>query len=339
MACLAACSAPATLPELTAAETQRRSGATDASAASYRRAQARCQELTPAWRARAACAEAQLGEAEVLEAAQRVPQALAAYRRALAAPASDAVAATACVRIGRLELARGQEATAWQALWQVVTDWPDEPAAGDAVRLLVQDGRGRDARALVHELGEVLTQAPQSQVADNLLWAMADLTERELANPATARALYDRIPRDTPTSGLRDDARWHAARISRALGDGQGAARRLRELLATREVALGAGSYFSIWLDDAQLELGRILRDELGDPRAAAAALAQLERDYPASTLVDDALWERALALRQAQNLAAACRALRELTRRFSSSKYAARGRALAGELRCEGGP
>ena len=106
VACLAACSAPATLPELTAAETQRRSGATDASAASYRRAQARCQELTPAWRARAACAEAQLGEAEVLEAAQRVPQALAAYRRALAAPASDAVAATACVRIGRLELAR-----------------------------------------------------------------------------------------------------------------------------------------------------------------------------------------------------------------------------------------
>ena len=75
------------------------------------------------------------------------------------------------------------------------------------------------------------------------------------------------------------------------------------------------------------------------EPNAAHLALAKLERDYPASTLVDDALWERALALRQAEDLAAACRALRELTRRFSSSKYAARGRALAGELRCEGGP
>jgi hypothetical protein len=37
-----------------------------------------------------------------------------------------------------------------------------------------------------------------------------------------------------------------------------------RNELATREVAFGAGSYFSIWLDDAQLELGKILLERFG---------------------------------------------------------------------------
>jgi tetratricopeptide (TPR) repeat protein len=281
------------------------------------------------------CGEAQLGHAEALEAAQRTEEALASYRRAAAAPASPQVAATATLRVGRLELSRGEVVEGWRALWRCVTDWPDEPSAGDALRALVADGRGRDARALVTQLGEVLTAVGQSQVADNLVWAMADLSEHELASAETARALYDRIPRDYPQSGLRDDARWHAARISRALGDAAGAARRLRELLATREVALGAGSYFSIWLDDAQLELGRVLRDELGDRAGAVAAFRRLPRDYPASVLIDDATWEVARTLAAAADQPGACAALAELARKFPDSRYTEQARQLAGELRC----
>lgn len=335
----AACSAPAALPELGRAEAARRAGDSDAAAAEYRRAQVRCRELRPSRRAAASCAEAQLGEAEVLEAAQRPNDALAAYQRALAAPASDAVAAIACVRIGRLELARGRDAEAWRAWWRAVTEWPDEPAAADALRALVDDGRRRDARALTEQLGDALSALAQTQLADNLLWWLAELAEHELGQPATARALYDRIPVDTPSSGLRDDARWRAAALSRALGDPAGAARRLRALLATREVALGAGSYFSIWLDDAQLELGRVLRDELGDAAAAARAFAQLERDYPASVLIDDATWERAKTLAGLGARDATCAALAELERRFPRSRHASVGRELAAKLGCGPSP
>jgi len=218
---------------------------------------------------------------------------------------------------------------AWTALWRVVTDWPDEPTAGDALRRLLEDGRGRDARALAEELAKLLTPLAGSAVADNLVWSLADLSEHELGRPEAARARYDQIPAEYPRSGLRDDARWHAARLSRALGDPAGAAARLRALLATREVALGAGSYFSIWLDDAQLELGRVLRDGLGDLAGAEAAFRRLPRDYPASILHDDALYELAVTQARAGAPARACETLAELAKRAPDSKYVARGKEL----------
>ena len=211
----------------------------------------------------------------------------------------------------------------------MVTDWPDEPIATAALRALLDDGRHRDPRALADQLAKLLTALAETQLADNLLWSLADLDAHELANPAAARALYDRIPTDYPDSGLRDDARWLAANLSRELRDPQGAVARLRGLLATREVAFGAGSYFSIWLDDAQLLLGQILRDDLHDLAGAAAAFRKLPADYPASILRDDALYELAVTLQQAGDPAGACAATAALAKLEPDSKYVARGKAI----------
>jgi TolA-binding protein len=219
-------------------------------------------------------------------------------------------------------LRTGKITDAWTYLWKTVTDYPDEALAADALKTLLDDGRTRDARALADEITKLITPLAETQVADNLVWSLAELTEHELANPAAARALYDRIPRDYPDSGLRDDARWFAAKLSEQLGDYAGAATRLRALLATREVAIGAGSYFSIWLDDAQLELGKILRDNLRDPAGAAAAFRQLPKDYPESILRDDALYELAVTLEQQRDHAGACRALAAVKQLEPDSKY-----------------
>lgn len=323
----AACSAPATLPELKQAEARADQGDVDGALAAYRQAQAKCHELRPRRRARAACGEALLGEAEVLEHAGRTPEAIDTY---LAIPArtrdDDVTAAVAVYRAGELLLQAGKTTEAWTALWRVVTDWPDEPSAADALRTLVADGRGRDARALGEQLATLLSSLATTQVADNLLWSLADLTEHELGNLEGARALYDRIPLDYPQSGLRDDARWHAARISRALHDPRGAVTRLRALLATREVAFGAGSYFSIWLDDAQLELGRVLRDELADLPGAMTAFRRLPKDYPASILKDDALHELAITQDRAGDHAGACTTIATLAKQAPDSKYLRRG-------------
>ncbi len=322
------------MTELTTAHQREDAGDIDGAIAAYRAAQQKCGSLKPQRRARAACAEALLGEAEALEHAQRTEEAIATYLAIPAkAPDDTATASIATLRAGELLLRAGRTTDAWTALWKCVTDWPDEASAGDALRAIVEDGRRRDARALADQIGKLLTSLAETQVADNLLWALADLTEHELGNAEAARAFYDRIPADYPKSGMRDDARWHGARISRAIGDPQGAVTRLRGLLATREVAFGAGSYFSIWLDDAQLELGKVLRDDLGDFKGAIAAFERLPKDYPASILKDDALWELAVTHAKARTDAGkACEIVRKLARQSPDSKYLAR----KGELGCE---
>ena len=330
---LGACSAPATMSELTTAERRADSGDTEGAVAAYREAQGKCGSLKPARRAKATCADALLGEAEVLEHAGRLQAAADTYLAIPArAPSDTATSATAIERAGELQLRLGAVVPAWTSLWRVVTDFPDEAPASDALRVLLRDGRSRDPHALADQLAKVLTAVADSGSADNIVWSLADLTEHELANPAAARALYDRIPKDYPKSGLRDDARWHGARISRTLGDPQGAVTRLRGLLATREVAWGAGSYFSIWLDDAQLELGRVLRDDLKDLPGAIAAFEKLPKNYPASILKDDALFELAMTQHLAGDQGKACAAIAKLVAQSPDSKY----RARRGEVGCD---
>lgn len=330
---VAACSAPATLSELSTAERRADSGDTDGAISAYHEAQAKCGALRPARRAKAACADALLGEGEVLEHAGRTQQAIETY---LAIPPrvpdDGATCALAVQRAGEIQLRAGATVQAWTSLWRVVTDWPDEGPAVDALRRLVVDGRGRDPHALADQMDKVLAAMPNSGVADNLVWSLADLTEHELANPGAARALYDRIPIEFPNSGLRDDARWHGARISRAMGDPEGAVKRLRGLLATREVAFGTGSYFSIWLDDAELELGRVLRDDLHDLPGAIKAFEKLPKDYPASILKDDALFELAVTQKLAGDQPNACAAIAKLLEQAPDSKY----RTRRAEVGCE---
>lgn len=331
------CSAPATLSELKTADARADAGDIDGAVAAYRIAQGKCGSLKPQRRARAACSEALLGEGEVLERGRRTRAAIDVYLAIPPRVADDpTTASTAIYRAGELLLREGKIVEAWTALWKTVTDWPDEPVASDALRTLLEDGRKRDPRALAEQLGKLLTPLAETQIGDNLVWSLADLTEHELANPAGARALYDRIPSDYATSGLRDDSRWHAARISRAIGDPKGAAERLRALLETREVAFGAGSYFSIWLDDAQLELGKILRDDLGDLAGAAAAFRQLPKDYPASVLIDDAQYELAVTLAKSHDAAGVCVTLGALRKTNADSKYLARSQPLVDEFSCK---
>ena len=322
---LAACSASAPLPELITAEHRVDAHDWDGAIAAFRQAQTTCQTLKPARRAKAACSEALLGEADTVEEAGRPDDAIAVYLAIPPRAPDDATAATATYRAGKLLLRAHRDVEAWTALWKVVTDWPDEPTAADALQMLVEDGRKRDARALADQLAKLVTPLARTKVADNLLWWSADLDEHELAQPEAARTLYDRIPVDYPESGLRDDARWRGANLSRTLGDPRGAVTRLRGLLATREVSWFGGSYFSVWLDDAQLLLGQILRDDLHDNAGAIAAFKKLPKDYPASVLRDDALYELAVTYTAMGDHTAACKAVRDLVKLEPDSKYVPR--------------
>src|SRR5204862_343353 len=102
-------------------------------------------------------------------------------------------------------------------LWRVVTDYPDEAAAADALKLVVDDGRHRDAQALTDQLGKILTPLAETQVADNLVWSLADLYDKELARPEAARSFYDRIPADARKLGPESRSVHDADAIGAAL--------------------------------------------------------------------------------------------------------------------------
>lgn len=332
-----ACSAPALMPELERAEALARRGEDEAALAAYDQAIERCRSRPASLRHRD-CADAYLDRAELLVSMEREREAAAAYEAIPQAfPEQPRVAAQALHRAGDLRLELGEDRAAWTLLWKVVTDYPDEDFAGDALRVLVTDGRRRDPRQLHAVLARVSTALAGTEVADNVLYHLAELAEADLDRPAEALRHYDRLVAEYAESGLFDEALWRGARIARELGDAAGAARRLRQLLATREVAFGAGSYFSVWLDDAQLELGRVLRDDVADLDGAAAAFAALPRDYPASILRDDALFELAVTRARAGDRAGACRELAALEASWPDSKYQLeKAPALRAELRCE---
>ena len=331
------CSAPALPADLADAERYVRRGQYDLALASYLAAQQSCRNIKSRRQRRSTCSSAHLGHAELLVDQGKRREAAELYESLPPILADDPpAAAQATYRAGQLFLAVGDDERAYTLLWKTVTDFPAEAFAADALRIVLRDGRQRDPRQLFEVLGKLAVAMRETQVADNILYALADLAENEFRDQAAARAFYDQLATDYPQSGLVDESLWHGARLARLTGDPKGAAVRLRRLLATREVAYGAGSYFSVWLDNAQLELGRVLRDDLGDYQAALAAFRRLPRDYPASVLRDDAMFERAVTWNAIGRRDRACNALSTLQNKWPDSKYELeKAPALRRELGC----
>src|SRR5262249_53529644 len=172
--------------------------------------------------------------------------------------------------------------------WQVVEQFPDEVPADDALQLAIRLERARNPFALQQKLAELYERDRKLDLADNLLFARAELAE--------SVDLYDQLADLYPHSGLRHDSLWRAAAILRQRGDFRGAILRLQKILDTHKDALIAGSYNSLVLDDAQLLVGRIWLDDLHQPEPAANAFQNLADDFKDSTLRDDALYELARA-------------------------------------------
>jgi tetratricopeptide (TPR) repeat protein len=273
-------------------------------------------------RRRSACASAHLQYAELLVSLSRLPEAARAYHEAERTLTTTPDAAQACYNAALVYMRMDNDQRAYHYLWRTVTHYPNEAFAADAMKHILRDGRTRAPEDLRTQLTKLSCSLAKTKIADNLLSALAQLEEHEFSAPERALALYDQLVKEHRSSGLFDDALWHGARLSRQLGDPHGAVERLRKLLATRVVALGAGSYFSVWLDDAQLELGIVLRDDLEAYSDAVSAFATLPSDYPDSILRDDALYERAVTKARMGAQEAACKDLSKLRKLYPDSKY-----------------
>jgi tetratricopeptide (TPR) repeat protein len=270
------------------------------------------------------CGASLRGLAEELAREGKRDEALATYLRVLTAlPDSPEDQVEAMLRAASLELEDGGDPKlAYDLLWRAILTFPDADDTADALRTLFADGRRRAPRQLYDVFIALYPVLGATPLGDRLVWDLGRLAREDLGDALRAEEIDDELADRYPTSSLRDDALFEAAALARARGDGKEAARRLRELLATRETAMFVGSYITPHLPDAQLELGRVLRDDLHDPRAALDAFARVEKDYPKSRELDDALFELAATQAQLGDRRAACNTLAVLRNRFPECRY-----------------
>jgi hypothetical protein len=284
------------------------------------------------------CAQAATRRALLLEAAGRHHDAHAAWMRVPEIAVEKRAIARALARAAALDAGPlANPARAEELAWRTMREFPDEVPAEDALRIAVRLGVARDRGALERRLFDVYPKVAKHDLGDNVLFALAGSLATHDA--VAAVDVYDRLAASDKRSSLRDDALFEAARLLRKLGRPTEAIERLRMLLATRRDALITGSYNSEHLDDAQLLVGEILLDDIGDTRAAKEAFRLLADDFKDSRLSDDALvWLAKAELRGAPDAGArarACDTLWELRMRFPDSNQRRRAEALEREAGC----
>ena len=336
-----ACSAPALLPELAEAEHLEREGRHDEAIAAYERAALSCLDITHRERRQARCAEAYLYRAELLDRLGQRREAVAVYLELPAAVDHREAAARATYQAARITLELGDDARAYDLLWRTIVDYPDELAAVDAVTLVADDGRRRAPLQLYRVFRDLWSALEGRGVAPRIIMSMAEIAEHDLDDPRAALALYDELAARYPDSGLHDDALWRGGRLARELGDPEAALARYRRLADTRHsLPFGFGSTRSEHLDDATLESGRILRDDLARYREAIAAFEALPERFPHSRLHDDAAFELALTWGAAGRIGRACAELERLAEAWPDSRYELeRAPALREDLGCDESP
>lgn len=338
---LAACRAPQLLPALHYAETAARLGMYDEALAEYALAQAQCQKLEPLRARIEACRPAFLGEAYVYVKRGQPEAGEAAFAKLTTLELiGDLGMSEAAFRAGWLAKERQAFATAADFFWYAIRTHPSAPYSGEALRVVVAVTRLTQPRQLIDQLVADQRAAPGSALADDLLWWAGEVARAEGAVDETLQ-YWDALAATYDDSPWKNDAMWFAAKLvadraeradhaEHAASHRDDLIARLRAIEKTRRVAHLTGSFFTQYLDDAQLRLGVALREASRLPEAIAA-LAALPRLYPDSLLRDDALYELAITYAQAARQPEACATMKALAAAFPRSKYLSTSRRLDG--------
>lgn len=206
------------------------------------------------------------------------------------------------------------------------------------------DPSGEAARARIDSLlGEAAVRG--TSLHETLLAERARRLEaagREREAEAAWRALFEAVP--YPQNSRWDDGHMALAALLRRRGDARGALAALDAMLAPRDPDCTGGSCDAPLFQEGAMLRGEILRDDLGDPAAAARAFREAYEMFPTSRVRDDALEAEARALERAGD-GRSCAVWAELAEGFPCTRRgrAARGHASAcgrevarAEARCE---
>lgn len=310
----------------------------------YRAAQAPCTGgAAPSRRPRDDCGLAAFREAQLLERLERFADAAAAFLAVRDRTTDGRLSARALLRAALLFAERlGNKDEALRLCRLIITRWPDEIPAEDALRLLcrLREQDAGQARDLGRELDQLAESLRAHEVSGFALLHRAGLAERD-GDVATAVARYDELWRRFPRGPLRDDAAFRAGQALRRAGRAQEAAVRLERLQETFTSSIIVGHYNKLLLDDAALLLGEIYLDDLRQPARALRTWQGMLRRQPTSLLADDALLHMARAALArstppgAPEKNEACGYLRRLLRDYPDGSASRRAREQAQALSC----
>lgn len=186
----------------------------------------------------------------------------------------------------------GQTDQAIEGYERIMRQFAAEGPAGRALfyRLRQFEGKTTEELAYVREMYPQLQDTP---LGDDLLMREAEIL-LEKGDREGGRAALERLVRAHPyPQGHRwDDAMWKLADLDEEDGRPERAIARLDAIASRNEVTTIPGSYTLPSFPRAAIRIARIYRDRLGDRSKAASAYRRMMREFPNSSLRDDAMVE-----------------------------------------------
>jgi TolA-binding protein len=275
--------------------------------------------------------EARFMQARSFERAERWREAEDAYRRLVADSPRGPRAPRAAFDIAELEIKHGDEARGWRLLEEAADRYPNHGLCRPSLRRLIEhiaeQGGEPQVQAFLSRKTSTFRGTDQEQTVAYEIALSLDRAGQKVeahdAFVATARA------HPYPKGGLTDDALVRAARIDEELGRDEEAVRHLRDLLRSREVSSGMGSYERPRYAEAQLLIGEIYRDKIKDHAAARREFAKVCEEHPTSVKCDDAAWAEGKLAHADGDRRDACRVAMKFVKELSESRYAPCARLL----------
>lgn len=291
------------------------------------------------------CGTAALRRGQVLEQLGRFAESAGAYSEARTLSHEPRNQARGLFRAAHLMAGPlGQPAEAKGLCREILTTWPAEVAAEDALKLYVELGvDAGDPQLAAQLLALADTLRPYEIVASFALYHAARALERK--GDAGALPAYDEIWRRYPRGPLFDDSLMAAARWLREKRRPTEAAERLERLQATFTKSILVGHYNKLLLDEGAILLGEIYLQDLKQPERAIATLERFLTRQRTSLLCDDALLLMAEAALQrhptvsADDRQQACGYLDRLLRQYPDGNRVRRAAERQDQLGCLAAP
>jgi TolA-binding protein len=261
--------------------------------------------------------------ARMHERAHDYPSAQASYRRLVEASPRGPRTARAVFEIAELSIERGDAEAGWRLRRKAIERYPSHGSARQALKELVaHEAETRGEAAARAMLEQMLTKLRDSELGQQLAYEQAHSLHRDGQLEAAHDAMLAAArAKPYPSGNLTDDALWNASLWAEQLGNHAAAIAHLRELLASREEALG-GSYERPRFPAAQMRIAELHRDRLRDDRAARTEFRKVYRNHGSSLLADDAMWQEVLIAQRLSEVDEACDVAEALVDRYPDSRY-----------------
>lgn len=275
--------------------------------------------------------EARFLQARSFERAERWTEAEGAYLRLIADSPRGPRSPRAAFDIAELAIHHGDAARGWKLLEEAADRYPDHGLCRPSIRRLVDHIAEQDGEPKVLEFLSRKTRVFRGTDQEQTIAYETALSLDRAGQKAEAHDAFVATARahPYPFGGLTDDALVRAARIDEARGSDEEAVLHLRDLLRSREVSSGMGSYERPRYAEAQLLIGEIYRDKIKDHAAARREFEQVCADHPTSVKCDDAVWAAGKLARADGEQGEACRLAGRLVKELPESRYAACARLL----------